>query len=243
MATELLFMENMQAYECEAQIEEIIQQDNRNIIYLNQTVFYPQGGGQPYDTGFIDSNYARFNVEEVRFIDGKVLHIGHYSNGELKIGDNVKCTVDVKRRQLNTRIHSGGHLVDMAVHELGYKWIPTKGYHFPDGSYVEYRANLEDEPKDQIVNKINQQINNILSKDIKTSIRFMPKEKMKEFCHNVPDYLPEGKPSRIVLYDGFGVPCGGTHVASLSEIGAMTVKKIKNRPESTIRVSYELVND
>lgn len=239
MTTKLLYMEDMQALTCEAQVKEVAHQEDRTIIYLDQTVFYPQGGGQPYDTGVISSETAKFNVEEVRFIDGKVLHIGHQHTGELKLGDTVKCAVDQDRRSLNTRLHSGGHLLDMAIYELGYDWKPTKGYHFPNGAYVEYQGDIEDEPKEEIIEKVNQQITDILSRGIKTELRFMSKEEMTRYCPHVPDYLPAGKPSRIVLYGDFGVPCGGTHVAKLSDLGSVRVRKIKGQ-SGVLRAAYEL---
>ena len=55
-----------------------------------------------------------------------------------KGGLAVGCKVDEKNRRLCARIHSAGHLLDVAVHDLGFRWRPGKGYHFPDGPYVEY---------------------------------------------------------------------------------------------------------
>jgi len=54
--TKLLYLENMQQLECTAYVEAVEQQDGKAIVYLDQTVFYPQGGGQPYDTGTISSD-------------------------------------------------------------------------------------------------------------------------------------------------------------------------------------------
>ena len=129
----------MQLLECSAIVEEIKDLgENKFSIILNQTVFYPQGGGQPYDNGIIKNENAIFNVNEVRFIEGQVHHIGTYSKETFKIGDTVDCLVEKERRQLNTRLHSAGHLIDMGLKELGRSWKPGKGYHFPNGPYVEY---------------------------------------------------------------------------------------------------------
>lgn len=239
MSTKLLCMEDMQALTCKASVERTEQKNGKQIVYLDQTVFYPQGGGQPYDTGIIETGDTKFGVEEVRFVDGEVLHIGHYEGQPFMQGEDVACAVDEQRRKLNTRLHSGGHLLDMAVNELGYDWIPGKGYHFPNRPYVEYQADLGDEPKEDIADKLNKQMADILARGIETEIRFMPKEEMSNYCRHVPEYLPAGKPSRIVLYGDFGVPCGGTHIANLSDIGAVSVRKIKGQ-SGTIRVSYEL---
>ena len=62
---------------------------------------------------------------------------------------------------------------------------------------------------------------------------------MKQTGAVVPKNLPAGKPSRVVFYDDFAVPCGGTHVKNISEIGKVIVKNIKRR-DGGIRVSYAL---
>lgn len=235
--TKLLYMEDMQQLECTAYVESVEQKDGRAVVDLDQTVFYPQGGGQPYDTGVIDSGSSKLIVEEVRFDEGVVHHIGRFEGQPFMQGEDVSCSVDGKRRSLNTRMHSGGHVLDMAVNELGYDWIPGKGFHFPEGAYVEYSGVLEDETKEEVIEKLNSKIKDILGRGIQTQIKFVTKDEMAELCRHVPDYLPKDKPSRVVLYGDFGVPCGGTHVAQLSDIGTETIRKIKAGPQ-TIRISY-----
>jgi len=232
-------MEDMQALTCDAYIEDVQQINGKTVVTLDQTVFYPQGGGQPYDTGVIQTDDAKFVVEEVRFTEGVVQHIGHFDGKQMMQGEDVTCKVDEERRRLNTRLHSGGHVLDMAVNELGYDWVPGKGYHFPDGPYVEYAAVLNEADRESTIGKLNAKIKEILGRGVVTEIKFMPKEEMSKYCRHVPDYLPEGKPGRIVLYGDFGVPCGGTHMANLSDIGVLSVRKIKIKPE-TIRISYEV---
>lgn len=237
--TKLLYMEDMQQLECDAYIENVEQKDGKTVVYLDQTVFYPQGGGQPYDTGTITAGSTKFIVEEVRFVDGLVHHIGHFEGHPFMQGEDVKCVVDRERRELNTRVHSGGHLLDMAVNELGYDWIPGKGYHFPQGSYVEYTGSLGDEEKEAVIKKLSDKISEIQGRGIETTIQFVTKDEMAKLCRHVPEYLPKDKPSRVVLYGDFGVPCGGTHVAKLSDIGPETIRKINAGPD-TLRISYDV---
>lgn len=237
--TKLLYMEDMQQLECEAFVETNENKEGRSIVYLDQTVFYPQGGGQPYDTGTITNGQTTFRVEEVRYADGLVQHIGKFEGHPFMQGEDVTCKVDAERRALHTRLHSGGHVVDMAVNELGYSWTPGKGYHFPDGPYVEYTAELGDETKEAVMEKLNAKIAEILDRGIATEIRFVSKDEMATLCRHVPEFLPKDKPSRVVLYGDFGVPCGGTHVAQLKDIGTETIRKIKEKP-GTLRISYQV---
>jgi len=213
--------------------------DGKEIIVLDRTIFYPQGGGQPYDQGVIEGPAGSFAVEEVRFIDGVVKHIGHTSRGALHAGETVTCIVDRARRELHSRIHSAGHVVDMAVHALKLPWVPGKGYHFPEGPYVEYAGSLDGMDREKLRADLERSCHTCVTEDRATTLRFMEKERMKDVCHFVPDYIPEGKPARVVLYGDFGVPCGGTHVRHLGEVRHMTIRKIK--PEGPrIRVSYDV---
>src|SRR3712207_5152390 len=95
--TKLLYMEDMQQLSCEARVERIDQTAGDNVVYLNQTVFYPQGGGQPYDTGTITTFDKTFVVEQVRFADGEVLHIGHFEGDKFIQDEGITCKVDADR--------------------------------------------------------------------------------------------------------------------------------------------------
>ncbi len=237
--TKLKYLEDFNLLELETKVMEVNNEDGRDIIILEETVFYPQGGGQPYDQGIIESSSGKFLVIEVRFIDGIVKHIGNFESGKFSSGEIVKCEVDQIRRKLNSRLHSGGHIVDMAVNSLGLKWNPGKGYHFPDGPYVEYIGSLEGLDKEKLKTDIEKFCNKFVEEDRKTELRFIPKEEMSSVCHFVPDYIPEGKPARVVMYGDFGVPCGGTHVNNLREVGNMIIRKIRDE-RGNIRVGYDV---
>ncbi len=237
--TKLLYLEDFTLLNTDATVVEVINENNRDIIILNQTIFYPQGGGQPYDKGIIEGHSGKFTVEEVRFVDGVVKHIGKFENGALNVGDEVKCLVDSVRRELHSRIHSAGHVVDMAVTALKLNWVPGKGYHFPEGPYVEYAGNFDGLDKEKLKTDIENLCNKFVEENRETKLLFIDKEKMKEVCHFVPDYIPEGKPARVVMYGDFGVPCGGTHISHLGDIRPMTIRKVKAEGEN-IRVGYDV---
>lgn len=72
-------------------------------------------------------------------------HFGHIQNGSLQAGDEVLLSIDADLRTLNARNHSAGHLLDNALTIAGITTLsPTKGYHFPEGCYVEYTGILPD---------------------------------------------------------------------------------------------------
>jgi len=234
MNTELLYMTNGELLEYETLVEEV----GANIMILPGTIFYPQGGGQPYDQGEIRGKYGVFKVSEVRNIEGVVQHIGTLE-GELAVGEKVACHVDGTRRALNSRAHSAGHLIDMAVHRAGYTWIPGKGYSFPEGPYVEYGGDVSGIDISEATAKIEQACAELIAEDLPVRIEFMTLPEMKEKLLFVPENVPTNRPARVVFMGDYGIPCGGTHVRSLKEIGTVSLRKIKLKGD-VLRVSYQI---
>jgi Ser-tRNA(Ala) deacylase AlaX len=246
--TKLQYLEDMHALWGSAKVLEAGEQDGRQFVVLDQTILYAQGGGQPADHGSMKSGTVEFVVTDVRFKDGVVYHFGEYHDLDsgsgagmtsFAVGDAVKIIVDAERRQLHKRLHSGAHVLDMVVAEMNLSWTPGKGYHFPDGPYVEYAGSLDGVNVDELKVAMEARCNEIIAQDASTSTKFVSIEELAQLCRHVPENLPAGKPTRVVLYGDFGVPCGGTHVAHLGEIGHETIRKIKVE-KGNIKVGYDI---
>lgn len=235
--TELRYMNDMQLMELDGAVTRITPVDDRWSVILDQTIFYPQGGGQPFDQGSIAGENGTLEVQEVRWGESGPEHIGALT-GTLEAGEPVHLTVDRDRRRLNTRIHSAGHVVDMAVDRIGLGWVPGKGYHFPEGPYVEYRGSVESS-KEELVAQLESTIASILAENPSTALRFVPPDQLSQYCRVIPEGIPVDEPVRVVLYGGFGVACGGTHVERLADIGQIRIRKIKAKGEA-VRVSYAI---
>lgn len=248
MKTKLLYLEEFTRLEAPAVVTEIVRENDRDAVVLDQTIFYPQGGGQPYDTGVIESSGGKFLVEEVRLaptpnaaaLDVGVKHMGVFEFGSFAAGDTVKLFVDADRRMLNARIHSAGHLVDKAVAELDLPWRPGKGYHFPQGPYDEYEGSLAGTDKDKLKSDLERLCNKYVAEGGKTEIIFMTREEMQKTCRYTPDFpIEKGERARVVAHAGFPMPCGGTPVADLADIGQITIRKIKQEKDK-IRIGYDV---
>lgn len=242
LETELIYLNDYSLLSCEARVINITEENARTIVILDKTVFYPQGGGQPYDSGIIKSHTAQFDVEEVRLFDNFVRHIGVFQQDNFNINDKVSCLVNAERRDLHNRLHSAGHVLDMAVKELHLDWIPGKGYHFPNGPYVEYEGVLESMDKEKLKADLQTICNQIIKKALPTHLIYCSKSDVPKYCQHVPDYLPDDKPVRLIFFDNFAVPCGGTHVNNLSEIKGMIIRKIKAE-KNKVKVSYDIENN
>lgn len=238
--TDLLYLKDFNVEDCTATVTSIeLLADNRFDVQLDQTCLYPRGGGQDWDTGTITAHDSMFRVDQVRIDEnGDVHHLGTFGSTVFAKADLVKCQVDHDRRHINTRLHSAGHVIDMAVDALSLGWVPTKGQHFPDLSAIEYSGDWNPEMAEGLRGSIQNKTRELVATGSSNSLRFMDKASMKAVCKNVPDIIPDNKPTRVVMYgEDFGIPCGGTHLKDISEIGTINVTKLKCK-KGTIRLSY-----
>ena len=241
-ATELVYLHDTYQYIAQAQVIHTQQEDEqRYAVICDRTIFYPQGGGQPYDTGYIYNDDARFYVEQVWLRDGVVHHIGTFTQGDTITG-TVTMEVNAQRRLQNARLHTLGHLIDYALHDIGYTtWKPVKGYHFPEGAYVLYKpdtsVDLAEHPE------LSQQLENELNARIQqggaVQAIFVSRDELAQYVTHVPDYIPADKPCRVVVYDDYGTPCGGTHVKDVSDIGQAVIRKISKK-KGDIKIAYDI---
>ena len=143
-STEALYQTDTYLFTCEASVLAVsaVEGDAGGwVVMLDRTCFHPQGGGQPADTGTITSLAGgdAFAVSMVRKDPtGVVRHEGAAAKPAFAVGDKVRCVVDESPRLKNARVHSAGHLIDVAMSANNVPLRPTKGYHFTPGAYVEY---------------------------------------------------------------------------------------------------------
>ena len=219
-----------------------VQLDQGIKIKLSNTVFHPQGGGQPNDIGRMIQGEKVFNIKsaEIDRTDDRVWHVGEYLSTErFEHLSTVEVIISEEVRRINARLHSAGHLLDIAVRRLGYPLVPGKGYHFPEGSYVEYVGNVND--KDQALQLLNIECQKILEGQSEpVSVMTLNQEEASK-VFEVPSHLAGYNEIRYVKLNNEdnGCPCGGTHVKHIQEIGRVIITKIQKKGKN-LRVSYKL---
>lgn len=225
-------------------------EDGRRALILDSTIFHPQGGGQPADTGFISSPSSdfKFVVEDARLKDGFVLHYGFFENSQdrpestLQAGQKVILHVDGQKRDFNSRLHSAGHLLDLCMRNVGLAYLePGKGYHFSDGPFVEYKGII---PQDQLQTKQKEleiEADRLISNGGKVSASVLPYEEAAKWCGgNLPSYISKDSTPRIVkLGESPGCPCGGTHVTDICNIKSLKITQIRTKKGLT-KVFYSI---
>lgn len=235
MKTELLYLENTYKFTETATFVEMRENERGKAVILDRTIFYPQGGGQPSDTGTIKGSSGVFKVTFVGLDpDGTVWHFGEFESGSFSEGETVELSIDEEKRRLHAQIHSAGHLIDVATTLLNIPIKATKGFHFPDGPYVEYEGGVED--AEALKTMLQEKMDTLIAQHIPvcreniTSEEAVAKGMM----------APVGKGYRTIGFESHDpCGCGGTHVENSSEIGGVTIRKISSKKGVT-RVSYSV---
>lgn len=223
--TKLEYINDTYLFKINTKILEIWNNDFWEYIILGKTIFYPQWWWQPSDIWIIKNNNWEFQVENVRFDENKknVFHYGNILSWSLNENEEVILNIDEKKRIQNSKNHSAGHLIDVAVKNIWLNNIKAiKWFHFPQGCYLEYKWILEWEKKD-IIDKLNIELTNLIFQKLNIIIG------NKDFLF------------RQISFQWFEwCGCWGTHVNNSSEIWEIVVNKIKVKKD-IIKVSYNLI--
>jgi len=233
--SKLLCLENSYLRECEAIVESV---DGKDIV-LDQTVFYPRGGGQPSDKGLLVSG-SEFQVSEVRKKDGKIIHTLE-QEPSFKTGDKVKCVVDWERRHVLMRMHTAAHVLAALMHKRLGAQITGNQLEVEKTRFDFSLPDFDREKFEGIVKLANEE----LSKDVELKIYVLPREEAMK----IPDVVklanalpPSIAQLRIVEIPGIDIQAdGGTHVKNLKEVGKIDILKLENKGKDNRRIYFTLI--
>lgn len=175
-------------------------------ITLSATAFYPEGGGQPADTGIL----GNVRVTDVHEKDGQVVH---YTDGPLPVGEMVRGVIDWDRRFQHMQEHSGEHLVSGLIHQrFGYDNV---GFHMgTDEVTIDFNGVLEWED----LMAIEEKANGMIWENLEISAVYPEKDELDAMEYRSKKELTGAV--RIVSIPGGDVcACCGTHVERTGEIG------------------------
>jgi misacylated tRNA(Ala) deacylase len=229
--TALLFRDDAYLRDCEAKVVAV----DERCIRLDRTVFYPQGGGQPGDSGTLRLADGRsIAIADTRKGDGidEVLHIPAPTALLPAVGDTVAAAIDWDRRYRLMRMHTCLHLLSAVVAGA------VTGGQIADG-----KGRLDfDVPGDALdKGEITERLNALISADHPAVPRWISDEELAarpELVRTMSVKPPMGQ-GRVRLIDIAGVdlqPCGGTHLARTGEIGPVAVAKIENKGRQNRRI-------
>ena len=234
--TQALYLEDSYLRECDATISSV--KDGKYVV-LNQTVFYPKGGGQPWDTGRIIRGNENFDVVYVRKFSGEISHEVNASG--LKEADEIHCVLDWERRYKLMRSHTAAHMfASLLCNGTG---ALVTGNQLEEDK-VRFDFSLEKlEP--EILTEYIDQSNQLFKENIPVKWYELPREealKIPGVIKMAGAFPPNIPRLRIVEIVGFDKQAdGGTHVKNLKEVGEIKVIKTENKGKHNRRVYFALV--
>lgn len=216
METKKLFWEDAYAKEFDA----VVARKGEGFVVLDQTLFYPLGGGQVGDTGSLDGvkvTDTRYSEEPGK--EGEITHLVEDSSG-FQEGAGVHGVLDWDRRYKIMRLHTAAHVIWYFFKEFDADCKASSGKVNSDKGYNDYLFTKELTP--EALEAVESKANAFLAKGASVKIWFEGEKRWWE--------LP-GFPR---------MPCGGTHVKDVSEVGRVALKKGKNAGGGRRRIEYRL---
>ena len=238
MKTNPLYLDDSYLKEMNAEVlDSLPEGDCRYRIILDQTVFYPMGGGQATDQGELTGNNWIGEVYQVINRDGEIWHFVK-AGSPPKIGMKIHGKLNWDRRYKNMRLHSAGHIIDFAMYLLGYSpklLMPVRADH-DKNPHIVYKGTLSEDIKQKLEDKANE----LVAKNLKFTWYFQPLEALQKEAICLQPGLPTNKPLRTLKLESVGaVADGGTQVKSTSQIGKIKIEAIEKENSFTV-VKYSI---
>lgn len=220
--TKRLYYADTFLHEFEGTVVDVIKGDKSGVV-LDQTAFYPTSGGQVFDVGKLVSNGSEVTVQQVE--ENEQGHVVHYVSAadaeNVKPGQKVRGFIDTSRRRDHMQQHSGQHVLSAAFEKLFQ--MPTVSFHMGEESCTIdlMAANITNEQMKQAERLANQ----VIWENRPVQIRFVSLDEAKKLgLRKLPDTGREEL--RLIEIADFDLcACGGTHVESTAQIGAILVRK------------------
>jgi misacylated tRNA(Ala) deacylase len=232
--TEELFREDAYAPRCEAVVTAAL----GGGVCLSRTVFYCQGGGQPGDQGrLLLAGGQALEVVDTTKAEGRIAHQLVEGSEAPAVGVSLVAEIDWPRRHRLMRMHSALHLLCAAIAR------PVTG-----GQVGQHKSRLDFDLQGKPVDKdaIAEKIERWIAEDHPISHRWVDAAELEarpELVRTMSVRPPTsaGRVRLVEIADVDLQACGGTHVRSTGEIGALVVGKMENKGRQNRRISLTLV--
>ncbi len=203
-------------------------------IVLDQTAFYPEGGGQEWDLGLLDGKKVcrviKIKTTVVHFIEGR----------NPRIGAKVRGSIDLERRQQLMRHHTAAHLINGVARNLFGNHVWQAGAHKAVDQArldVTHYENLDTEQRDLL----EKEVNRVVLRDIPINIQFMQRDEA-EMKHGYRLYQGGAVPGKIIrVVEVIGLDseaCGGLHCSHTGMVGPVRIARTKRIQDGVVRIEY-----
>ena len=214
-------------------------------VVLDATVFYPGGGGQPSDTGWLrrESDGAAWRVASARKSGGDIVHELDSAEHPPAIGDRLSAEIDWERRYLLMRTHSALHVLCGVVWR-DYAAQVTGGNMDPGAGRMDFEF---ERMSGELVGEIERHVNDEIAAEREVRVAVLPRDEafaIPDLIRTKINLLPEGITEvRTIEIVGLHLQAdGGTHVANLREVGPIRVAGYESKGRINKRIRIELAD-
>ena len=203
----------------EEEIVDSLLEGQKGTIIVEETPFYATMGGQEGDTGVIETENGKFEVEEtIKLRGGRVGHVGHMTSGMISKGDDVLLKVDEKKRESTECNHSATHLLQKALRTVLGSHVEQKGSLVtPDRLRFDF-AHFQAMTPEEIA-EVEKIVNEEIAADLPVLTAIMSLDEAKKTGAMALFGEKYGEEVRVVSMGDFSVElCGGTHVSNTGKI-------------------------
>ena len=229
--TRLLYYEDSSLREFDAQILKI----KGNYVILDQTSFYPRGGGQEPDKGLIGDARVQEVIKQGDIVLHKVENLSSLSEGIM-----IKCKLDDARRESITKHHTATHILNSSARNTLGSWI-WQNSAFKDVNYGRLDITHHSALNKEEVERIEKTANEIVMKNLDVNIKEYERgESEQKFSFRIYQggVVPSNK-VRIVNISNFDIEaCGGTHVNRTGDIGLIKILKSERIQDGVVRLEF-----
>src|SRR6056297_3629393 len=235
--TDRLYYEDQQRMEFEAVVLEVFdREDDRFDVVLDQTMFYPEGGGQPPDHGHLATDDVTVEVEDVQRYDGVILHTVDDDPGK---GDFVRGQVDATRRRRLMQHHTATHIVIHSARQVLGEHVRQAGAQKGiDSSRIDI-SHYESITREQ-VKAIESLANDLVQDNVSVTQQWPDRNEAQE-KHGFDLFqggIPSGEQIRLIQVADDIQACGGTHVARTGDIGMTKLLNTERIQDGVIRLTF-----
>ncbi len=233
--TRTLYYEDPFMKEFEAEVLKVI----NDWVVLDQTAFYPEGGGQPYDTGTLEVNGKEVKVTNVQKVGKVILHKVE-KPGAFKEGAKVHGRLDWDRRIQHMRHHTGTHvLMGALVRVLGkHVWQAGSQLHkdWARLDIAHYKRITEEE-----LREIERLANRVVMENRRVTWEWLPRTEaeMKYGFRLYQGGVVPGRVIRVLRIEDWDVQaCGGTHLPNTGLIGPIKILRTERIQDGVERIIF-----
>lgn len=239
-----LFYDDAYLREFDAAITAVDKKDGQLRVALDRTAFYPGGGGQPNDTGWITVDYRKAEVSKVKQEGGRIWHTLVAKKGEsipIRPGQKIRGELNWERRYLLMRTHTAMHILCGVVWR-DYGASVTGGDMKPGSGRMDFEFEAL---SGDLVAEIEQKCNAEIEAARPVTTRTLPREEaflIPDLIRTKINLLPKKiKEVRTVELKGLDLQAdGGTHAGNTSEVGTMRVVDYRSKGAINKRIYVEI---